>query len=104
MEKDEILEKSRKEKRDEGKEFIFDKGRKSGTIGMMAIFFILAVYNLYTNHKSENFALLSVIFGYLSCESFGMYYVTKRKFDILNAIVGAVICICSMVTYFIGGI
>ncbi|WP_157764420.1 DUF6442 family protein [Paenibacillus riograndensis] len=43
MKKEEILQKSREEKKDEGKEFIFNKGRKSGVIGMVIMFGILAV-------------------------------------------------------------
>lgn len=100
MEKEEILEKSRKEKRDEGKEFVFDKGRKFGFIGMLIIFCIIAVYNLYNNHPETNSALISLMFGYLGCEGLGAYTITKKKIDLVKIVLGAVICIYFLAKYF----
>lgn len=102
MERDRILEKSRKEKRDEGKEFTFDKGRKCGVAGMLIIWLFLAVFNLYTNHKATNYALTSVFTGYLSCESFGIYYTSKRKYYFIMAFVSAVLCIYCLGIYLLG--
>jgi len=101
MEKEEILEKSRQEKRDEGKEFVFDKGRKSGVTGMVIIFCILAVFNLYTGREATNSALVAMMFAYLSCESLGKYTITKRKIDLFKIIIGSVVCMYFFVHYFI---
>ncbi|WP_068614657.1 DUF6442 family protein [Paenibacillus tuaregi] len=99
MKKEEILEKSRNEKRDEGKEYVFDKGRKSGFFGMLVIFCILAVFNLYTNRQETNSALIAVMFGYLGCEGLGMYSVTKKKMHLLNFIAGSIIGISFLGVY-----
>lgn len=101
MKKEEILEKSRREKRDEGKEFVLDRGRKSGALGMVIIFSILAIFNLYNKRQVTNFALLSMFFGYLGCESFGIYYITKKRMDLLKIIIGSVLSVYFFVMYII---
>lgn len=99
MRKEEILERSRSEQRDEGKEFVLAKGRKSGINGMVIIFCILAVYNLYNGRQETNSALIALMFGYLSCESLGIYTISKRRRDLLKVIIGAVISIYFLVNY-----
>ena len=47
MNKEEILAKSRKEGRDEGKEYVDSCGRRYGTAAMCIMFTVLAVFNLY---------------------------------------------------------
>lgn len=105
MKKEEILEKSRNEKGDEGKEFVFAKGRKSGFIGMLIVFCILSVFSLYNHSQETNLALKAVIamfFGYLSCEGLGMYSVTKKKMHLLNFILGLIISVSFLFIYFYG--
>ena len=99
MDKEEVLEKSRKEKRDEVKEYAFDRGRKIGVIGMVIIFGILAIFNLYNNRKGTNFALLSLFFGYLGLESFGIYYITRRRIDLFKIILGLGLSFYFFITY-----
>lgn len=101
MEKELILEKSRQEKNDEGREFVHNRGRKFGVLGMLIIFSILAVYNLYDNHQETNSALLAVFMGYLGCESIGIYSITKKKLDLIKAIAGPVLSIYFFVKYFL---
>ncbi|WP_445253834.1 DUF6442 family protein [Paenibacillus sp. FSL R5-0912] len=38
--------------------FVLNRGRKFGVLGMLIIFSILAVYNLYDNHQVTNTALV----------------------------------------------
>ncbi|MBT2292239.1 hypothetical protein J7E73_24525 [Paenibacillus albidus] len=99
MKKEEILEKSREEKRDEGKEFVFNKGRKSGVIGMVILFGILAVFNLYNNRQETTYALVAMFFGYLGSESFGIYTLTNKKMDLLKTIIGCILSISFLVLY-----
>ncbi len=102
MKKEEVLERSRNEKKDEGKEFIFDQGRKSGVIGMLVIFVILAGFNLYHNHQETNFALIAMFFGYLGCESLGIYRITKKKIELLKLIMGCIVSVSFFVMYLVG--
>lgn len=64
-EKGRNIRKSRNEKGDEGKEFVFAKGRKSGFIGMLIVFCILSVFNLYNHSQETNFALKAMIAMFL---------------------------------------
>ncbi len=99
MNKEEILEKSRKEKRDEGKEYTFDRSRKIGIIGMVIVFCILAVFNQYNNRKETNEALLALFFGYLCFEGFGIYHINRRRIDLFKIILGAVLCVYFFIAY-----
>ena len=102
MKKDEVLKKSRDEKRDEGKEFLLSKGRKSGVIGMVGLFVILAIFNLYNDLQDTNFALIAMFFGYLGSESFGIYNVSKKKIDLLKFIIAGVISLTFAILYIYG--
>lgn len=93
MNKSEILRKSQSEKRDEGKEYLYACGRKSGVIGMMSIFIILSVYYLYTNNREQVFPLLAIIFGYLAFESLGIFYIAKKKMELIKICVGLLLCL-----------
>ncbi|MNC44062.1 hypothetical protein D3C76_122350 [compost metagenome] len=101
MNKELILEKSRQEKKDEGKEFVLDRGRKFGVIGMLIMFGSLAVFNLYNDHQGTNAALLAVVMGYLGCESFGIYSITKKKMDLIKIILGSGLSIFFFIKYFL---
>ncbi len=52
MKKEEILEKSRAEKKDEGVEFALEKGRLYGVTGMTLLYFALLIFNcIYKQNK-----------------------------------------------------
>jgi hypothetical protein len=93
LNREEILRKSKAEKRDEGKEYLYAYGRKSGVIGMMGTFIILSVYYLYNGNKEQNFPILTVIFGYLAFESIGIFYITKRKRELVKICIGLLFCL-----------
>lgn len=97
MNREEILLKSQNEKKDEGKEYMYSCGRKSGVIGMMAIFLFLAVYHQYTDAREQNYPLLCIIFGYLTAESLGIYQVTKRKRELVKIGAGLILCLAFLV-------
>lgn len=102
MNKDEVLKKSREEKRDEGKEFALSKGRKSGVIGIVGVFILLALFNLYNDLQETNFALIALFFGYLGCEGLGLYKVTLKKTDLLRFIFGSIIGLSFVLLYIFG--
>ncbi|WP_410771536.1 DUF6442 family protein [Fontibacillus sp. BL9] len=102
MKREEILEKSRQENRDEGKEFVFNKGRKSGVIGMLVMFCVLAIFNMYNTLQEANYALIALMFGYLGSEGLGMYSITKKKMDLFKFIIGCVVSVSFLVVYIYG--
>ena len=97
MKKDEILEKSRKEINNEVKEYFYACGRKAGVIGMICVFTLLSIYYLYMGKREQIYPLLSIVFGYLACESFGIYVVTKRKAELAKLICGLLICLVFLI-------
>lgn len=93
MNKEEILRRSQMEKQDEGKDFVFASGKKSGVIGMMAIFMFLSIYYLYTENHAQIFPLLATIFGYLTFESIAIFRLTKENFKLLKVCIGLLLCL-----------
>lgn len=100
MNKEEVLTKSRNEKRDEGKEFSSAWGAKSGVIGMVLVFVILSVYYLYTGRRNSVLPMLSMVFGYLSFESLGIYHITKKKSELIKIVAGSILCVIFMLWSF----
>ncbi len=92
MNREEILRKSRTEKIDEGKEFIFSSGRKSGAVGMMLVFLFLSIYYLYTENLSHVYPLLAIIFGYLTFESLAIFHYTMKKATLIKVCIGLSLC------------
>lgn len=84
MEKDEILAKSRAEKKDEGVEFALDRGRLFGIMGMTFMYLALLIFNwIYDQDCSSLFAMY---WTYLGFELFGRYKVTRQRALLLAGI------------------
>lgn len=77
MTKEEILERSRKKKKDEGTEYMMNRGRRYGVMAMSSMFIILAVFNMYQGQ--DNNQILAIFWAYLGYESYGMYTATHQK-------------------------
>lgn len=84
MNRDEILERSRKEKKDEGIEFAMNRGRRIGTVGISAVFIILATINIWKG--INNYALFAVFWTYAGLESIGKYSITKGRLLLITSI------------------
>ena len=77
MNKEEILAKSRAEKRDEGAEYALDKGRMYGILGMTLMYLLLLIFNwTYDQNCSSLFAMYWM---YLGFELLGRNKVTRQK-------------------------
>lgn len=100
MNKEEVLAKSRNEKRDEGKEFSSAWGAKRGVIGMLLVFVILSVYYLYAGRRNSVLPMLAMVFGYLAFESSGIYHITKKKSELIKIVVGSILCAAFMLWSF----
>lgn len=91
MDREEILKKSQAEKQDERKAYIYAYGRKSGVLGMMCVFVFLSVYYLYADNKEQVCPLVTIIFAYLTCESIGIFSVTKKKIELIKICIGFIL-------------
>ncbi len=99
MTKEEILERSRKEKKDEGTEYMMNRGRRYGVMAMSSMFIILAVFNMYQGQ--DNNQILAIFWAYLGYESYGMYTATHQKKRLVAAAAGVIAGILFAITYVI---
>ncbi|WP_294373204.1 DUF6442 family protein [uncultured Clostridium sp.] len=79
MNREEILERNRKSKPvDEGEQYVEDKSRNVGEIGIIMFFIILFVYKEWKGIPTED--LIGLFWGYLGFSYIGKfkYYRTKR--------------------------
>ena len=88
MNKDEILEKSRAQKKDEGEEFAENKGRRAGVVAFCIIFIIILFFNTATGQN--NFAPYSMFWAYMAAEAYGKYRVTKEKKLLVTLVFAAI--------------
>lgn len=100
MKKEDILRLSRNEGKDEGVQYVHDQGRLFGVIGMVGIFIILSVYYLYTKQSKNVYPLLSMMFGYLCFESYGIFKAGKNRKNILSLFFAAILCLIFLVMSF----
>ena len=99
MYKEDILEKSRNEKNDEGQQFAESKGRRIGVIAMTAMSLILMVYNLFMGLNND--AIFALFWTYLGFESYGKYQFTKGKAELTGAVAGIIAGIVFLINYLI---
>ena len=77
MNKNEILERSRKENKDEGVEYINQKGRALGITVMSVVFVIVILYNIFAG--VSNNPVFTVFWAYLTAEAYGRYRVAPSR-------------------------
>ncbi len=87
MKKEEILARSRAEKRDEGVEFELGKGRLYGITGMTVLYLALLIFNWVYNQN--NSSLFAMYWTYLAFEMLGRYRVIKKKSLLAGGILSA---------------
>lgn len=86
MNKEEILAKSRREKKDEGKEYVEGRARRIGELGMFTVYIIVIVYNMFKGLQNEvAFILFLIYFGF---SWFEKYRVTHNTLQLVSAIFG----------------
>lgn len=88
MKKEEILERSRAEKKDEGVEFEQGRGRLYGIAGMTVLYLVLIIFNWA--YKQNNSSLFAVYWTYLAFEMFGRYRVIRKKSLFTEGIISAI--------------
>ena len=99
MDKNEILEKSRKENplHDEGVLHARDKGRQWGVLGFLALCVVVQIYQLVLGLDIN---LPQAFFmGYVSCEALGEYGFRRKKSYLGLGIVAALACVLNLAVY-----
>ena len=94
MNKEEILEKSRREKEDEGVVYALNKGHRYGAGGMHLMMCVLLLFNLW--QAQDNSAILALLCAYNGFNLLGNYRVLKKRSQLVIALLcllaGALAC------------
>lgn len=96
MNKDEILEKSREEKNDEGLIAAENKGRKIGMIAFTIVFAFTLVFNFFNGN--DIYACIAMFWAFFATETYPKYKFTKNKVYLFTTILGATACIIAIAT------
>ncbi|MDO4719465.1 MAG: DUF6442 family protein [Peptostreptococcaceae bacterium] len=90
QDKEKILEKIRKEGRDEGLDYVQQRGLRSGFIlfSILAIFFI--AFNAYTGQRI--YSLLSLLGGFVAADAYSKYRFSKSKAEFIRMIGALILC------------
>ncbi|MDO5783542.1 MAG: DUF6442 family protein [Eubacteriales bacterium] len=87
MKKEEILAKSRAEKRDEGEEYVAGKGRYYGVKAMAVMFLALFLFNLAQGQRND--IIFAMWWTYIGFEALGKYRIGSRnKLYLITAVCG----------------
>ena len=89
MDKNEILEKSRKENKDEGMVEAENKGMRIGFMFFCALFVFIAIFNLFFGETSTFNAVSSLFWAFFAALTYGRYRFTKSKQLLITTIAGA---------------
>ena len=99
MDREEVLEKSRKENllHDEGEMNARDKGRQWGEIGFLFLCVAVAIYDLALGLDTT--LPIVFFFGYLSCDAFGRYGARRDKSRLVTGILYAIGTLAFLAAY-----
>lgn len=97
MNREEILEKSRKEMNDEGLIAAENKGRKIGIAAFTCIFALITLFDFFNGRV--NYAANGLFWAFLAAEAYPKYKFTSKSGYLIMVIVGVLICIVSLASY-----
>lgn len=103
MNKEDILDRSRKERKDEGMEQAISTSRNHGFIIMSILLCVVGILDLLYAKDIRAFEAVSAIFwGFWSLEHFSKYRFNKKGIELLNAVVaclGSILCFLLYLKY-----
>lgn len=94
MNRDEILAKSRQEKKDEGMRDAENRGRRAGFAAFTVVFIIIIMINFINGRP--NYGPLAMFWIYVSAEAYPKYCFTQRKAYLVSVIAGSLAAIFSL--------
>ena len=99
MNREEILEKSRKEKQDEGMLNAENRGRKLGMVAFCIVFIAIMLINFCTGHS--NHAPLAMFWAFLAAEAYPKYKFTGRKSYLVITVAGGLASLFALLNYLV---
>ena len=97
MDKNEILEKSRQEKTDEGVTYAENKGRRYGEIGFCLLIIALIIYNGIKG--LDSYLPMSLLWAYLAAQDLGKYQARRERRFLWGIVFGAIASLCFLLCY-----
>ncbi len=97
MDKEEILNKSRQSKKDEGLEYIENKGRKIGHIAFCCVFIFIVLFNIFRGQQS--FAIYALFWAFFAADALPKYQFTHKKSYLVVIVAGAIASIANLVNF-----
>ena len=88
MEKQDILEKSRREKTDEGVAYAENEGRRYGEISFCLLIIAVLVYDFAKG--LDNYLPMSLLWAYLAAQALGKYQARRERRFLWGIVFGAV--------------
>lgn len=97
MNKEDILNKSRQSRKDEGLEYVENKGRKIGYIAFTCVFFFIVIFNAFIGRKS--YAVAALFWTFIVGENIAKYQFTHEKKHIFLATFSSILTILSLINF-----
>lgn len=97
MDRDEILKRSRAEKRDEGEVYAADKGRRAGVVAFCLVSAIIVVFDFFTGQNS--YAPFAMFWAYIAAEGWGKYRASGVRTHLWVVVFGGVGAVCWLACY-----
>lgn len=102
MKKEEILARSRAEKKDEGAEYAMDKGRLYGIAAMTVVYLALLVFNWI--YRQSSHALFAMYWVYVGFELLGRYKIAKKPMLLCGAVASVLMGLVFIVIHIISAV
>lgn len=101
MDKNEILQKSRHSKQDEGMEFVENKGRKVGFTIFCCIFVGIVLFNAFLGNQDQAvfYAVASLFWAFLAGEAYPKFKFTGNKSSLITVIASGIATIASLANF-----
>ncbi|NYB75933.1 hypothetical protein HZF24_17425 [Sedimentibacter hydroxybenzoicus DSM 7310] len=94
MKKEEILAKSRKEKKDEGFIDAKRRGEKVGIGAFCVVFAFIAIFSFANGQPIH--APMAMFWAFLAAEAYPQYKFTQNKIYLVTVIAGTIACLASL--------
>lgn len=92
MNKNEVLQKSREQKEDEGVIYANNRGRSTGVIGFCSLFIVVVMFNFFTGQS--NHVPFALFWAYGAAEAYGKYRITHGRGLLVTVIFAAIASVC----------
>lgn len=99
MVKEDILAKSRKEKKDEGMEYIENHGRRVGFMVFLFVVAFLLVFSFFYGESDTFHAVLALLWIFIATEGYAKYHYLKSKGYLVTAITSGLASFAHIVSY-----